>query len=121
MYLFNHITHNFLFLQPPINKFYIYGYKDILLVCNNISFPVRFYICDVKAPLLGLHDIFDSGVILHINGKDNSSVEHQGESEPLYHHHVNLNSVQHVVSGEHGRGVSPDTVCWTRFNPSEST
>ena len=41
-----------------------------LLVCNNISFPVRFYICDIKAPLLGLHDVFDSEVILHINGKD---------------------------------------------------
>ena len=61
-----------------------------MLVCNNISFPVRLYICDVKAPLLGLHDIFDSGVILHINGKDNSSVEHQGESEPLYHHRSHL-------------------------------
>ena len=67
-----------------------YGYKDILLVCSNISFPVRFYICDVKAPLLGLHDIFDSGIVLHINGKDNSSVEHQGESEPLYHHRSHL-------------------------------
>ena len=32
---------------------HIYGYKDVLLVCNSISFPVRFYICDVKAPLLG--------------------------------------------------------------------
>ena len=40
--------------------------------------------------LLGLHDIFDSGIILHINGKDNSSVEHQGESEPLYHHRSHL-------------------------------
>ena len=69
---------------------HIYGYKDILLVCNNISFPVRFYICDVKAPLLGLHDIFDSGIVLHINGKDNSSVEHQGENEPLYHHRSHL-------------------------------
>ena len=69
---------------------HIYGYKDILLVCNNISFPVRFYICNVKAPLLGLHDIFDSGIIMHINGKDNSSVEHQGESEPLYHHRSHL-------------------------------
>ena len=67
---------------------HIYGYKDILLVCNNI--PVRFYICDVKAPLLGLRDIFDSGIILHINGKDNSSVEHQGENEPLYHHRSHL-------------------------------
>ena len=54
---------------------HIYGYKDILLVCNSISFPVRFYICDVKAPLLGLHDIFDSEVILHIKGKDCSTIE----------------------------------------------
>ena len=46
---------------------HIYGYKDILLIGNNISFPVRFYLCDVKAPLLGLHDIFDSGILLHIN------------------------------------------------------
>ena len=27
---------------------------------------------------------------MHINGKDNSSVEHQGESEPLYHHRSHL-------------------------------
>ena len=27
---------------------HIYGYKHILLICNNISFPVRLYICDVK-------------------------------------------------------------------------
>ena len=25
---------------------HIYGYKHILLVCNNISFTVRFYICE---------------------------------------------------------------------------
>ena len=38
---------------------------------NNVSFPVQFYICDVKAPLLGLHDIFDSEIVLPI--------------KPLYH------------------------------------
>ena len=27
---------------------------------------------------------------MHINGKDNSSVEHQGQSEPLYHHRSHL-------------------------------
>ena len=59
------------------------GYADILLICNNISFPVRFYICDVKAPLLGLHDIFDSGDHLALNGKDSSTIEYQGETEPL--------------------------------------
>ena len=61
-----------------------------MLVCNNISFPVRLYVCDVKAPLLGLHDIFDSGSVLHINGKDSSSVERSGENEPLYHHRSHL-------------------------------
>ena len=69
---------------------HIYSYKNILLVCSNISFPVRFYICDVKAPLLGLRDIFDSGIILRINGKDCSTIEHHGETEPLYHHRSHL-------------------------------
>ena len=27
---------------------------------------------------------------MHINGKDNSSIDHQGESEPLYHHRSHL-------------------------------
>ena len=36
--------------------------------------------------MLGLHDIFDSEIILHINGKDCSTIEHRGETEPLYHH-----------------------------------
>ena len=45
---------------------------------------------NVKAPLLGLHDIFDSGIVLHINSKDSSSVEHQGENEPLYHRRSHL-------------------------------
>ena len=72
-------------LSTPTNQpTHIYGYKDILLVCNNISFPVRFYICDMKAPLLGLHDIFDSEIILHINGKDCSAIEHHGETEPPF-------------------------------------
>ena len=34
---------------------------------------------------------------------------------------VYVNSVQQMVSGEHGRGVPPDTVCWARFNPSGGT
>ena len=68
---------------------HIDGYKDILLVCNNISFPVRFYICDVKAPLLGLHDIFESGMILHINSKTTQPLNIK-VSEPLHHHRSHL-------------------------------
>ena len=63
---------------------HIYSYKD------NITFPVRLYICDVKAPLLGLHDIFDSGIILHINGKNCSTIKHHGQTDPLYHHQSHL-------------------------------
>ena len=88
-YLFNHTTQ--LALSTATNQsIHIYGYKNILLLCNNISFPIRFYVCDVKAPLLGLHDIFDSKVSLHINGKDCSPIEHPGETEPLYHHRSHL-------------------------------
>ena len=89
-YLFNLITLSFPLSTATNQHIHIYGYKDILLVCNNISIPVRFYICDVKASLLGLHDIFDNGIVLHINSKDNSSIEHQGENEPLYHHRSHL-------------------------------
>ena len=64
----------------------IYGYKDILLTCVNNSFPGRFYICDIKAPLLKLHNIFDSEAILHINAKDCTTIEHHCETEPLYVH-----------------------------------
>ena len=73
--------------NQPIHN---YGYKDILLICKNIYFPVRLCICDVRAPPLGLHDIFDSGIILHINSKDSSTIVHQGEIEYLYHHRSHL-------------------------------
>ena len=79
------------FLSTATNQpIYIYGYKDSLLICNNIRFPVRLYIGEVKVPLLGLHDVSDSGIILYINGKDSSTIEHQGEIEPLYHHRSHL-------------------------------
>ena len=46
----HHGQDGFCNLQPHYTQpIHIYGYKDILLVCNNVSFPVRFYICDVKA------------------------------------------------------------------------
>ena len=92
-YLFNHTTLSLLFLQLPINQStnHIYGYKDNLACRATTSVSQsRLYICDVKAPLLGLHDIFDSGIILHINGKDCSTIEHHGETEPLYHHRSHL-------------------------------
>ena len=82
--------HKFSLSTATNQPIHIYGYKDFLLICNNITLPVRLYICDIKAPLLGLHDIFDSGIILHINGKDSSTIEHQGETELLYHHRSHL-------------------------------
>ena len=89
-YLFNLTTLNFLFLQLPTNPFTSTGTKTSCSSATTSASQFRFYICDVKAPLLGLHDIFDSGIVMHINGKDNSSVEHQGESEPLNHHRSHL-------------------------------
>ena len=85
-----HYTLSLLFLRQPTNPFTSLAIIYILLVCNNVTFPVRLYVCDVKAPLLGLQDIFDSEIILHINSKDCSTIEHHGVTKPFYRHRSHL-------------------------------
>ena len=61
---------------------HIIGYKDIHLISKGVEFDARFYITNVKRPLLGLADIINSDISLNIS-KDNSNIYHKGRTTEL--------------------------------------
>ena len=62
--------------SQPIN---IIGYKDIHLLSKEVEFDARFYITNVKRPLLGLADIISSNISLNIS-RDNSNIYSKGKT-----------------------------------------
>ena len=64
----------------------IYGTKTVLLVTGRLSFHVRFYITDVKQILLGLQDILQGDIQLHLRDTYSSTIQKGDVEEPLLFH-----------------------------------
>ena len=50
----------------------MFGYKDVDILIGGINMYVRFYICDVSAPILGVNDLVSNNVELNLRNFQDS-------------------------------------------------
>ena len=85
-YYLRPVPHPVQLLTATSTPIKIYGTKTVLLVAGRLSFHVRFYITDVKQTLLGLQDILQEDIQLHLHGTDMSTIRKGAVEEPLLFH-----------------------------------
>ena len=107
--------------SQPIN---IVGYKDIHLISKGVEFDARFYITNVKRPLLGLADIISNDISLNIS-RDNSNIYHKGKTTELILENKmpswSLLTSTSCLNGSHSSSTTSSTLTWTKRTQHRSS
>ena len=59
----------------------MHGYKEVDIIIGNIDMHVRFYVCDVSAPILGFNDLINNNVELNLRNVNDSYLQQHGHQE----------------------------------------
>ena len=57
--------------------------KDVGIIIGNINMYVRFYICDVSAPRLGVNDLVNNNIELNLRSFNDSYLQQHGHQKLL--------------------------------------
>ena len=74
----------------------MHGYKDVDIIIGGINMYVRFYICDVSAPILGVNDLVSNNVELNLSNFQDSYRQQHGQQALLQYIGVVISTSQQL-------------------------
>ena len=72
----------------------MFGYKDVDIFIGGISMYVRFYICDVSTPILGVNDLVSNNVELNLRNFKDSYLQQQDQNKHFFNTSVVISTSQ---------------------------